>query len=51
LRTIAVSASEMMVIRSVGKPSEGGTSSAQYLLDHIFVYRRDQNLPYKSSDI
>jgi len=23
---------------------------AQYLLDHIFVYRRDQNLPYKFSD-
>jgi hypothetical protein len=27
------------------------TSSAQYLLDHIFVYRRDQNLPYKFSDV
>ena len=24
---------------------------AQYLLDHIFGYRRDQNLPYKSGDI
>ena len=23
---------------------------AQYLVDHIFVYRRDQNLPYKFSD-
>jgi hypothetical protein len=23
----------------------------QYLLDHIFVYRRDQNLSYKSSDV
>jgi hypothetical protein len=23
---------------------------AQYLLDHILVYRRDQNLPYKFSD-
>ena len=30
---------------------EGGTSSAQYLVDHIFVYRCDQSLPNKSSDV
>ena len=24
---------------------------AQYLVDHIFVYRCNQNLPYKSSDV
>ena len=24
---------------------------AQYVVDHIFVYRCDQNLPHKSSDI
>ena len=36
----------------VGKePSEGGTSSVQYLWDHIFVYRFNQNLPDKSSDV
>jgi hypothetical protein len=34
-----------------GTAAEGGTSSAQYLLDHTFVYRRDLNLPYKFSDI
>ena len=36
----------------LGRRSSGvGTSSAQYLVDHIFVYRRDQNLPYKCSDV
>jgi hypothetical protein len=34
---------------SARRLSEGGTSSAQYLVDHIFVYRCDQNLPYKST--
>src|SRR6516165_1349994 len=34
-----------------GAPVKTATSSAQYLLDHIFVYRRDQNLPYKFSDV
>jgi hypothetical protein len=33
------------------RPSDGGTLSAQYVLNHIFVYRRDQNLPYKLSDV
>jgi hypothetical protein len=37
--------------RNAKRPSEGGTSSAQYLLDHIFVYRCNQNLPDKSSDV
>jgi len=27
-----------------GEEALSGTSSAQYLLDHIFIYRRDQNL-------
>ena len=36
---------------SARRPSESGTSSAQYLVDHIFVYRCDQSLPYKFSDI
>src|SRR5947207_3319396 len=37
---------------SAGSPIFGaGTSSAQYLVDHIFVYRPDQNLPYKCSDV
>src|SRR6516225_8390255 len=34
-----------------GAPVKTATSSAQYLLDHIFVYRRDRNLPYKFSDV
>jgi len=37
--------------RMRGAPQRGGTSSAQYLVDHIFVYRCNQNLPDKSSDI
>jgi hypothetical protein len=32
-------------------PQRGDTSSAQYLVDHIFVYRCNQNLPDHSSDI
>jgi hypothetical protein len=34
-----------------GGPSEGGISSAQYVVDHIFVYRCDQNLPHKINDV
>jgi hypothetical protein len=33
------------------RPSEEGTSSAQYVVDHIFVYRCHQNLPHKINHI
>ena len=33
------------------RAEEGRTLSRNNHLDHIFVYRRDQNLPYKFGDI
>ena len=47
------------VIAVVGSPGLSGSAGpcapyqlvAQYLVDHIFVYRRDQNLPYKFSNV
>jgi len=32
-------------------PQKAGSSSAQYVVDHIFVYRCDQNLPHKINDV
>jgi hypothetical protein len=42
---------KLKIQRSAGKTATIGTSSAQYLVDRIFVQRRDQNLPYKFGDI
>jgi hypothetical protein len=38
------------VIDVVGSPGLPYRLVAEHLVDHIFVYRRDQNLPHKISD-